>query len=309
MSTSTKKFSILISTKNRIEDLKLTLDRIKYLIDREDVECIICDDGSQDGTSNYIRSNFPEIILHSNAKSKGYLFCRNKMLNETKAEFAISLDDDAHFVTKNPLEIISNFFIQNPSVGLIGLRIYWSKQIPDAIESNQTPIRMKSFVGCAHVWRLSAWKEVPNYPEWFVFYGEEDFASYHLFKKSWDIYYLPVILVNHRVDILARKKDKDYGLRLRRSLCSGWNLYFLFIPLHLIPRKMMYSIWMQFKLKVFKGDWRAFGSILLALVDLIKSFPHILKNRNTLSSDEFSQYQSLPNARIYWKPTDEINKI
>ena len=39
-------FSILISTKNRIIDLAFTLDKINYLIQKNEVECVVFDDGS-----------------------------------------------------------------------------------------------------------------------------------------------------------------------------------------------------------------------------------------------------------------------
>lgn len=298
-------FSILITTKNRLPDLVFTLQRIQHLIEREDVSCVICDDGSQDGTSDYIQQHYPNIILHTNVKSKGYLYCRNKMLNETPSDYAISLDDDAHFITAEPLERIANYFEQNSKVGLLGLRVFWSKEEPITIISSELPIRMKSFVGCGHVWNMKAWRTIPNYPEWFVFYGEEDFASYQLFKKHWEIHYLPQVLVHHRVDIKARKTQADYALRLRRSLCSGWNLYFLFYPLQSIPRKMGYSLWMQLKLKVFKGDWKALQAIVLALFDVVKAMPKIIKNCNRLTLEEYATYQQLEPARIFWKPRED----
>ncbi|WP_281228103.1 glycosyltransferase family 2 protein [Flavobacterium aquiphilum] len=300
-----KKFSILITTKNRLEDLVFTLEKIQYLIDRSDVECVVFDDGSSDGTKDYIAKNHPQIILHSNKVSKGYLYCRNKMLNETKADFAISLDDDAHFVTEKPLEIIAAYFDQNPKTGLLGFRIFWSKEAPDNVFSNDLPVRMKSFVGCAHVWRMSVWREIPNYPEWFVFYGEEDFASYQLFKKNWEIHYLPEVLVNHRVDIKARKKVSDYSLRLRRSLRSGWYLYFLFIPIRFIPKRLAYSIWVQVKLKVIKGDFQALKALLFAISDLFIAIPKIVKNVNRLTVKEYRDYQELAGAKIYWKQEDK----
>ena len=300
-----QKKSILITTKNRLEDLVFTLHKIQHLIDKNDVECVICDDGSSDGTTNYIIQNYPKITLYTNKISKGYLYCRNKMLNETKADFAISLDDDAHFVTEQPLELIANYFDKNPKVGLLGFRVFWSKQNPNSIFSSDLSIRMKSFVGCAHVWRMSAWRAIPNYPEWFVFYGEEDFASYELFKKNWEIHYLPEVFVQHRVDLKARKNNSDYSLRLRRSLYSGWNLYFLFLPLSLIPKKMVYSIWIQLKTKVFKGDWKALKALLLALIDLILALPKIVKNSNRLTRAEYEEYHKLPETRLYWKPEEE----
>ena len=300
-----QKISILITTKNRLEDLVYTLHKIQHLIEKTDVECVIFDDGSSDETTQFITVNYPKITLHTNKISKGYLYCRNKMLNETRADFAISLDDDAHFVTEQPLELIANYFDKNPKVGLLGFRVFWSKQKPSNTFSRDLSIRMKSFVGCAHVWRMSAWRAIPNYPEWFIFYGEEDFASYQLFKKNWEIHYLPEVLVHHRVDIKARKNNADYSLRLRRSLRSGWYLYFLFLPLSDIPKRMSYSIWMQLKTKVFKGDWKALKALLLGMMGLILALPKIIKNSNRLTPAEYEEYQKLPETRLYWKREEE----
>ncbi|GIQ58558.1 glycosyl transferase [Flavobacterium collinsii] len=297
-------FSILITTKNRKDDLTLTLYKIQHLLDRDNVECVVYDDGSTDGTADFVAKNYPEIILYRNIVSKGYLYCRNKMLNQTKASFAISLDDDAHFITENPLEKIENYFVKNDRVALLGFRIFWSKQLPSSETSNDKSVQMKSYVGCAHVWRMDAWHDIPNYPEWFVFYGEENFASYQLFKKKWEVHYLPEVLVNHRVNILERKNDADYGLRLQRSLRSGWYLYFLFYPVSVIPRKFIYSIWMQLKLKVFKGDFKALKAVLLAAMDVLINIPNILKNKNRLSLEEFDRYQQLEETKIYWKIED-----
>ena len=149
---------------------------------------------------------------------------------------------------------------------------------------------------------MSVWKTITGYPAWFVFYGEEDFASYQLFKKNWEVHYLPEILVNHRVNLKERKKDADYTTRLRRSLRADWYLYFLFCPIVLIPRKLSYSIWMQLKLKVFKGDFKALKAIFLAMLDLLFSIPKIIKDANRLSMKEYKDYQELKDTKLYWHP-------
>jgi glycosyltransferase involved in cell wall biosynthesis len=298
-------FSILITTKNRVADLAFTLGKINYLLTDNSVECVVFDDGSTDGTYEYVKQNYPNIQLQRNAISKGYIYCRNKMLNETKATYAISLDDDAHFVTENPLKFIQKHFEENTNCGLLALRIFWGLQEPSSIVSNEELHRVQGFVGCAHVWRMEAWHDIPNYPEWFVFYGEEDFASYQLFKKAWEIHYLPEVLVNHRVDIKSRKKNADYTIRLRRSLRSGWYLFFLFYPIQLIPIKMAYSIWMQLKLKVFKGDLKVLKALVLAVFDLVWNMPRILKNSNRLTLKEYNAYNKLPETKLYWQPENK----
>ncbi len=296
-----KKFAILITTKNRCGDIALTLSRIAYLLDRDDLECVIVDDGSTDGTADFIASNYPKITLYRNEISKGYLVNRNMMLNSCNVDYAISLDDDLHFITKNPLESIEEYFVENPKVALLGLRVFWGKNEPKSTETFHKAMRVKSFVGCAHVWRIAHWRKIPNYPEWFGFYGEEDFASYQLFKKNLEVHYFPAVLTNHRVDVKARKKDVDYTLRLRRLLRSGWYLYYLFLPKSVVTRKMASSVKAQLVNKVFRGDFRAMKALALASFDYARSKSKIRANTNKLTMDEFAAFQKLPPAQIYWK--------
>ncbi len=299
-----KTFSILITTKNRLEALKITLQKIVHLIERDDLECIICNDGSLDETSKFINENYPQIQLIEHTTGKGLIASRNELLGLTTANYAISLDDDAHFLSEYPLEIIENYFKNNVNCGVIAFRIFWGIEPPIHINSDETVERVKSFVGCGHAWNMEAWRAIPHYPEWFVFYGEEQFAAFQLFKRGWEIHYFPEILIQHRVHVGDRKKEKDYRLRLRRSLRSGWYLYILFFPIKVIPRKIIYTLWIQLKLKVFKGDFKALMAIIQALFDVIWNVPRLLKNANCLSVSEFQQFQKITDAKLYWKPTN-----
>jgi glycosyltransferase involved in cell wall biosynthesis len=293
-------FSILITTKNRVNDLAITLGNIQYLLENKEVTCIICDDGSTDETSSFVKTHYPDIQLIQNSKSQGLIFSRNRLLNLTTSEFAISIDDDAHFISENPLESIRNYFEGNSNCGLLSLRIFWGLEKPISVLFNEKAHRVQSFVGCGHVWRMAAWHTIPNYPAWFIFYGEEDFASYQLFKKKWEVHYFPEVLINHRVDVKSRKNNPDYALRQRRSLRSGWYLFFMFYPIRAIPHIMSYSLWIQFKQKVFRGDLRALQAIILALLDLVWAIPLIVKHSNRLSRKEFQTYCELPRTKVYW---------
>lgn len=295
-------FAILITTKNRLTDLRLTLEKTACLLENEQLECIVFDDGSTDGTDVFIKEHYPDIILLRNQFSKGLIYCRNQMLQQTKAKYAISLDDDAYFVSGDVLQNIENYFVFNPKCGVIACRIFWGLELPNITFSGEVIERKRGFVGCGHVWNMKAWRDIPDYPDWFIFYGEEEFAAFQLFKKGWEIQYLPTILVHHRVDVKSRKKQNDYQIRLRRSLRSGWYLYFLFYPINQIPRKFFFTLWMQIKKKVLKGDSKAAIAILQALGDLIIHFLKLLKYSNRLSMGELKEFNSLQETKIYWQP-------
>ncbi|RTY92263.1 glycosyltransferase family 2 protein [Flavobacterium sp. GT3R68] len=301
------KFSILITTKNRKPDLKFTLDKIQNLLDRPDVECIICDDGSTDGTYAMVAENFPKIQLLRNAKSRGLIYSRNVLLELTKGLYAISLDDDAHFLSEHPLEKIEECFDKNERCGIVAFRMFWGRKEPETVYTSDQSEKVRGFVGGGHAWNMKAWKDIPDYPAWFIFYGEEDFASFHLFKKGWDIIYLPEVLANHRVDIKGRKKDTDYRQRVRRAIRSGWYLYFMFFPWKVIPKKLVYTLWVQIKIKVFKGDFQVAIAILQAIGDLLINIPRIIGNRNRLSVKEFEEFSKLPTTKLYWSPEDETS--
>lgn len=301
-------FSILITTKNRLEDLKVTLDFLQEILEQNTVECIICDDGSTDGTYDYIVSNYPEIVVFKHNNSKGLITSRNELLAMTKAQYAISLDDDAHFLTNNVLTHIQSYFQEHKHCGVMALRVFWGKGAPASTHTSQQQKQVNGFVGCAHVWRMKAWRAIPNYLEWFQFYGEEQFAALQLAKTPWQIHYVPSILVHHRVDMKARKYNSDYLLRQRQSLRSGWYLYFLCMPKGVAFKLFASSLWSQIKRKVLKGNFQATKAIILAFFDLIKHSPKFFSEKYRLTIKEYDDFSKLPVVPIYWDIEIDANE-
>lgn len=299
-----KKFSLLITTKNRLAELKFTLKKCEPFLIRQDVECIICDDGSTDNTSEFIKKKYPDIKLLVNPKSRGLIYSRNLLMEAARGEFAISLDDDAHFLTDDSLEQIESFFNKQPNCAVASFRLFWSKQAPISTKTNIEPKKVFGFAGGAHAWQLKHWKKIKSYPDWFVFYGEEDFASYELIKKQLEIWYLPNVLIQHRVNLKERKNNKDYITRTRRGLRAGWFLMLMYYPKRIIQKRFIYSVWKQFETKILKGDLEALIGMFLAWFDLLYYLPKVLKNINRFSVKDFLEISNLPKVPLYWKPED-----
>jgi glycosyltransferase involved in cell wall biosynthesis len=295
------KFSIIITTKDRLIDLKKTLLSLNNILKRKDVELLICDDASKDGTDLFLREKYSNHTLVFNQKSKSLIYNRNLLNDKAKGAYLISLDDDLNFLTEKPLEKIDLFFKKNPRASVLSFRIFWNETKPSTYTTKQKPYRVNSFAGGAHVLRKSFWEQTPNYPEWFEFYGEEDFLSYHAFLLKKEIYYFPSVLTHHRVNLVLRKKNKDYFLRSKRSIRSGWFLYLLFCPLKAIPKLFLYTVYAQVKKNKIKNT----TALLFAFIDLFLNIKNILRNKCRLTSKEWKAYRLLPNVVLYWNPKEE----
>ena len=295
-----KSVTVIITTKNRLKALSYTLQCLKEEFLEHQI--IVCDDGSTDGTYKILSQKYPNVKFIQNSKSIGLIASRNRLLSLVKTPYVISLDDDANFLTTKVEEETIKFFENNKKCAVMSYRLFWSLSKPLNTTSYETIYRVNNYAGGAHAMRMESWYQANlKYPEWYTFYGEEDFASMRLLQKGWEIYYFPQVLVHHRVSIKKRKKQTDYLLRNRRSLHAAWSNYLIFYPKNYIARKLVYSIKEQIRLKVLKGDLYILWSILLAIWDLIRFSSKRNKFNYRLNSKDYLAYSKLEKAPLYWE--------
>ena len=290
---------MLITTRNRKEDLLRTL---RHTLPKMPPghETLVFDDGSTDGTQQAVSEACPEICLLRHEVGAGYLAARNRMMALAQGEFALNLDDDAEPVTSDFAYKTLRYFSDNPRCAVLAFAIYWGRERPHGILPDRTkPFKVNSFVGCGHMWRMEAWRSIPPYPEWFDFYGEENYSALHLLKQGWEIHYMPQVLVHHRVDLAARRARRD-PWRYRRHVRAGILLMLLFYPLRVLPRYLAYSYWMQIRLRLLRErEWGVLASLVWVLLEVVKKLPHIVRERTPLTQAEWKVWRSLPAVPIY----------
>jgi glycosyltransferase involved in cell wall biosynthesis len=89
--------SIVIATKNRKDDLRRAI--LSAARQSHPAEILVLDDGSTDGTSDMVVSEFPQIRLERTSTSLGYVAQRNRGALLCSGEIIFSIDDDAEFST------------------------------------------------------------------------------------------------------------------------------------------------------------------------------------------------------------------
>lgn len=84
--------SVVIPTKNRREILRETVASI--LQQTIELEILVLDDGSTDGTSEMLRAEFPAVRALRFEQSKGPTVRRNQGAQLARGEFLFTIDDD-----------------------------------------------------------------------------------------------------------------------------------------------------------------------------------------------------------------------
>lgn len=294
------KVSLLIATKNRLASLKHTLKKSEWLINNPSIEVIICDDGSIDGTYEYLMSSGLSIQVIRNENSNGIHYCRNLLLNRAKGNYALSLDDDTNFLFEFEIDDIINYFKNNPKCSVIAFKILWSKKKSLPYRSNNNIFLVKSFGAGACAINLMHWRLTPDLPDWIKFYGEEDIMSLNFLRIGKEVHFNDNFVVQHWVNLMERKRDKkDYYQRMRLSVRAGWFIYLFFFPLNRALKKISYSVYSQITRKVFKGDIAVLMVLVFCFIDTLRLALKIKKYRYKLSKDALIHYENLKEAQLY----------
>lgn len=230
------KVLIGITTHNRVGILPKA---IQSALDQDypDKEVAVFDDASTDGTHE-LRAQFPEVRWHRVEEKQGYLPARNQLMSETDAEFYFSLDDDAWFISGDEISEGVRLLKERPEVAALAYDIL-SPDHPVAVERG-APFATHMYIGCGHLLRLSAAREIGYYTPSPGFYGgEEKDLCVQLLDRGHEILFTPGLHVWHDKAMLSRNLPAQH----RSGVCNDFVFAFRRCPypmvLWLIPGKIL----------------------------------------------------------------------
>jgi len=216
------KISFLIITWNGIELLKGCLATLSSYLGRNDVEVIIVDNGSQDGTVEYLKAEHPNVKLIELSTNKGVAVARNKALKVAKGDYLFIIDNDL-LLNDEAVEGMLQYMDGHPDVGLCGCKLLdingyvqpSAKQYPGLtyklknlffsgqynysydLLSAKEPLEPVYLIGACQLVRRKAFMMV-GYLDEHIFYGPED-ADFCIRMKEerWRVVYLPQYQMVH----------------------------------------------------------------------------------------------------------------
>ena len=279
--------SIGITTKNRWQDLKITLDYlIKFDID-QDIPIIIYDDGS-DETCPFQWKKLPlNIQLKRFDQSQGYIVRRNQLAKAIQTKYYLSLDDDSFFVAGSLSEAIN--FAQSRENDLFCLAFPIYNPVLQKYQSyslQDQPYQVRSFIGCGHLLHLPRFLELGGYREELTHQGEEMEIAARAIQKGYYCYHFPNLKIHHTASNQGRNWHRmDYYGARNNILWNDW-----FIPTEQRIIKQCRTITSRLALSAKVWRW---GQIE-GMIDAFRSLAKYELYRYPMNKDIYYSWKKLP---------------
>lgn len=215
------RLSIIILTHNRLDDTVKCIESLRPVATADDVEVIIVDNGSVDGTPDHIAEHFPDIKLIVNASNRGIAVARNQGIAESVGEKVLILDNDT-IVNEQAIVGMEEYLDAHPQVGLCACRMTDAagnvqpsyRPFPSITSKVLGLLGLRSaraqfkfddegciepfyVIGACQMMRREAMKQTGVLDE-AIFYGPEDADyCYRMRQAGWQIKYLPQFAIVH----------------------------------------------------------------------------------------------------------------
>jgi GT2 family glycosyltransferase len=219
-----------------------------------DFEILLVDNGSTDGTQEYVRQHFPEVKLLELDRNYGFTGACNAGWQAAGGEFIILLNNDTE-VDPNWLAEIVDAFQRRPDVGIVASKMLlfdWRDHFHtagdfyrlDGIPGNrgvwkqdmgQYDVEEEVFSACggSAAYRRQLLEEIGFLDDDFFFSCEDVDISWRAHLAGWKVLYVPTAVVYHKL--------KATGGDVTGSYYDG--------------RNFLYLIWKNYPSSLLRRNW------------------------------------------------------
>jgi len=243
--------SISIVNTSNWKYLQPCLESIYENINGINIEVLVVDNDSDDGSFELIQSHFPEVILSRNPTKYGFAKNNNINLKKSSGKYLMLLNDDT-LVKRGSLEAAINFLEQNKKVGMVGCKMIYPDgefqkasarkfrslftefliesglnrnavyiKISDIDPFQEIEIDLASEAGM--IIRKETFDQVGCLDERFFMYGEGADWCKRIKKAGWKIFFIPKSPIIHFGNISNKRTSLKMYLQFYKSTYLFFN--------------------------------------------------------------------------------------
>lgn len=260
------KVTVVIPNYNGIQFLKECLDSLKIQTFR-DFDVIIVDNGSTDGSVEFIRNEYPDIRLFALKKNYGFSIAVNRGIEESKTKYVILLNNDT-VVHKDYIKELYNQIESSEKIFSVSSRMisYHNREIMDdagdlysvlgwafqrgvgqPVERYDKPCRVFTACAGAAIYRRDIFQEIGLFDKLHFAYLEDLDVGYRARIAGYRNEYCPTALVYHIGSATSGSKYNEFKVRLaaRNSVYLNYkNMPVFQLAVNFIP--LMVGIGMKY---------------------------------------------------------------
>lgn len=288
------KVSIMVTTRNRLESLFFTLDRLERL-DPPPNEILVTADGCDDGTVDAVNERTREekevkVRLLINEVALGSVASRDRMMREADGDLVVSLDDDSYPEQSDFIERLRREFVSNTALAVLTFP-QRSDEYPDSLLCNEfgKSRAVRTFANSGACLRSTAYEDLPGFERiFFHMYEEPDFAL-QCIANGWEVRLSPEITIRHHWTPNQRSELRNHHRHARNE---AWST-FMRCP---FPYALFIALFRVFSQARFAAS-RGFGWLLREPVwwwQALIGIPQVWRRRNPVTWEGYRKWLSLP---------------
>lgn len=229
-----------IVTYNNISTIAKTLETLFGETKDIDFKLYVLDNGSSDGTPEFIEKNYPDVTVIRSGKNVGFGAGHNIIINQVESKYHAVINPDI-VLTQNAVKKMADYMDENPDVGLLSPRICFpdgrdqilgkrnphlkylvasrlrgdepSKLLKEYAMLDcdlSKPTEIENATGCFMFIRTDVLKKIGGFDDGFFMYFEDADLARRINEVSKCVYY-PDAVVNH---VWGRDSKRNFKLML-----------------------------------------------------------------------------------------------
>ena len=280
-----------------------------------DFEVILVDNGSTDGSVEYVQGNFAGWArILKNDQNEGFAGGNNRGIREASGKYIVLLNNDAQ-ADDRWLEELVKIAEENPQVGMLAGKIYLQEKskildnaghliYPDGLNRGRGRLevdhgqyeKLEEVLfpsGCAALYRRTMLEEIGLFDEDFFAYGDDTDIGLKGRLAGWKCLYVPRAVVYHRYSQSSGSYSPLKAFYVERNRVWIAVKYF---PLSLLLKSPFYTFW-RFILQGYgaltgrgaagkfsqeHSRWQLLRILVKAYVSAIQGLPKMWKKRKEM---------------------------
>ena len=279
----------MITTRNRLDDLRRTSEALKNLNPAPD-QILITADGHTDATTKFVNSALPNAKLIVNESARGSVASRDRMMREAAGDLVLALDDDSYPEQLDCIARLVPIFEDRPQLAVLHFPQRTDEYPETLAQTDFGPEHLTgSFANSGAVLRRSTYLQLPGFESrFFHMYEEPDYAL-QCVAGGYEVLFSPVVTIRHHFSGQVRSEIRNHHRHARNEF---WSVL-LRCPFPYVVPVAGYRALSQFRYACRRGfSWviREPAWWQEALVGI----PYCLEKRRPVSWSGYKRWLQLP---------------